>query len=222
MIYILIVLFALLTTVLAQYVLNYELKNRQLCKKAFLPITSFIIIFLLNIIGYFVVFCNTKINFFVFICIGLIISCLVVLMLIDYLCFELPDKIVLIVGILALIYKCITKQFFSLNGLLQVVLGFFAASGVLYLIGILSNGNMGGGDIKLAAACGIWLGPIYVLIGMFVGTLVASLWYIVLLILRKKDLKSMIPFGPFLIIGFFIMYVWGHSLLDWYIGLIIH
>lgn len=72
-----------------------------------------------------------------------------------------------------------------------------AGGGVFFLLAVLSGGALGGGDVKLVAALGLWLGTEQLLsvvcLGMVFGGLVAG----VLLLLKKKKRKSAFAYGPY-------------------------
>jgi leader peptidase (prepilin peptidase)/N-methyltransferase len=80
---------------------------------------------------------------------------------------------------------------------------------------------MGGGDIKLMAAAGVFLGWKGILVALLAGSLIGALVSIALMIARKKGRKDMIPFGPFLCFGIMIAVLYAPKLLDWYLGLFI-
>ena len=69
---------------------------------------------------------------------------------------------------------------------------------------ILSKGGLGGGDIKLAALIGFYLGWRKVLIALFLGALTGSVVGLVLIISKKITSKDPLPFGPFLSFGVFL------------------
>jgi prepilin signal peptidase PulO-like enzyme (type II secretory pathway) len=77
---------------------------------------------------------------------------------------------------------------------------------------------MGGGDIKLAAALGAFLGWQLVVLVFFlsalVGTLASGVW---LLLSREMRRKRMIPFGPFLALAALLALLWGEALIGWYL-----
>ncbi|MGK0551198.1 prepilin peptidase [Enterococcus faecalis] len=83
--------------------------------------------------------------------------------------------------------------------------GFFAGFLPLFLLGAASKKGMGGGDIKLFAVLGVYIGPIQVLITLFVASLIALLFYIARFIFSGK-MQKFIPFGPFIAIGTGIVY----------------
>ncbi len=78
-----------------------------------------------------------------------------------------------------------------------------------------SHGGMGEGDVKLAAVLGLWLGVEQGLACLLFAFCMASI-YGVGILLKKSDHTGMIPFGPFLSIGAFVMYFAGTEVLQWY------
>lgn len=77
---------------------------------------------------------------------------------------------------------------------------------------------MGGGDIKLMAMLGGFLGWKGVLLTTFLGSLSGSVIGVFLMIIHKKDRKHKIPFGPFLVLGSMITLFYGQEILYWYLG----
>ncbi|HSG80897.1 MAG TPA: prepilin peptidase [Gemmatimonadota bacterium] len=71
---------------------------------------------------------------------------------------------------------------------------------------------LGGGDIKMMAMVGAFLGPLYALLTIFVGSLVGAV------IFGPIGLKTgkLVPFGVFLALGAAIVYVWGDAMVGWY------
>lgn len=87
-------------------------------------------------------------------------------------------------------------------------------------IGEAKREGMGGGDIKLLAMIGAFLGgwkPILFVIlgGSFLGCVVG----VPLMFLKGRDSKYAIPFGPFLGAGAIIYLLWGREIIGWYFGL---
>lgn len=106
----------------------------------------------------------------------------------------------------------------SVRGLVGGLLGCLLAGGIFYLIALLSRGGMGGGDIKLAAMMGAFLGWDLVLVAIFLGVLAGGLTGVLLLVMGRKGRKDPVPFGPFLALGGVIAALWGRPLLTWYLG----
>lgn len=62
---------------------------------------------------------------------------------------------------------------------------------------------MGFGDAKLAFGIGLFLGVYFTFVSFLISFWIGAVFAFILIITRKKGLKSKIPLGPFLIIGFF-------------------
>jgi leader peptidase (prepilin peptidase)/N-methyltransferase len=111
----------------------------------------------------------------------------------------LPNILNMILGILFFLYAFYHKtMWFGFQGFLVglllpllVTLLFYYTSGKI---------GLGGGDIKLYAACGFVLGPMGVIQNIFLSCLLGTVVYLIPMILRKIDKNTMIPFGPFIII----------------------
>ncbi len=91
--------------------------------------------------------------------------------------------------------------------------------GFFYLVAVVSRGGMGGGDIKLTAMMGAFLGLRDLGVAVFIGLLAGSAVGIALMIAGRKGRKDAIPFGPFLALGGVCAVFWGSSLIDWYLNL---
>lgn len=79
--------------------------------------------------------------------------------------------------------------------------------------------GFGGGDFKLLAAFGAWMGwsmlPVIILFSSFVGAFIG----IAQIIFSKMGWQSQIPFGPYLAGAGLIALVWGHQIMDYYLGI---
>lgn len=101
-------------------------------------------------------------------------------------------------------------------GAFSALVGAAATGGFLFLIAVLSGGGMGGGDIKLAFATGLFLGWPLAPLGLFIGICLGGLLAVVLLAFRIKGRKDPIPFGPFIALGSIIALLWGNGIIGWY------
>lgn len=73
-----------------------------------------------------------------------------------------------------------------------------AAGGILFLIiAILSRGALGGGDIKLIACLGLWLGTDALFAVSMIGIILGGLVALLLLLTGKKKRKSAFAYGPY-------------------------
>jgi leader peptidase (prepilin peptidase)/N-methyltransferase len=89
---------------------------------------------------------------------------------------------------------------------LEVVLGVLIGGGCLYVVAvgyelITNREGMGGGDIKLLAMMGGFLGWKSLFFIVFVSSLLGALVGVSVMIVRGKDMKYAVPFGPFLSIA---------------------
>ncbi len=89
--------------------------------------------------------------------------------------------------------------------------------GILLSIAVASRGGMGGGDIKFAAALGLWLGWKYVVLTLLLAFIFGSIGAIFLLFFKMKGRKDKIPFGPFIAFGAFISMLYGTEIITWYV-----
>lgn len=77
--------------------------------------------------------------------------------------------------------------------------------------------GLGGGDIKLIAGVGAFLG----LAGLIFVIIVSSLVGLITIFAIRYDLKKQFSFGPFIVFSSFLYVLWGHYLIDWYLNLFI-
>jgi len=103
----------------------------------------------------------------------------------------------------------------------ESLLGILVGGGLLLFIAggykwITARDGMGGGDIKLLAMMGAWLGwkamPFIILASSLIGLLVGGGSGLLL----KKSLRAKIPFGPFLAIASLIYIFFGPEIIRWY------
>lgn len=96
--------------------------------------------------------------------------------------------------------------------------GAISAALILFLPAILYPGGMGGGDIKLAAVIGIYLGWPMSLLAVFLGILCGAAGGLLWMLYQHQDLKTALPLGPFLSLGAMAAIFWGEQVVQWYAG----
>lgn len=148
------------------------------------------------------------------------VSALIVITVIDLYHQIIPDMISLPGIGVGLLSSLIVPQNTFLNSLFGTILG----GGSLFLVGtgyqwIFKREGMGGGDVKLLAMIGAFLGWKAVIITILLSSLIGSITGIIVIILKGKDFKYAIPFGPFLSLGAVISLFYGNLLINWYLGL---
>jgi leader peptidase (prepilin peptidase)/N-methyltransferase len=107
----------------------------------------------------------------------------------------------------------------SWTSLTMGLLAFLAAGLFLLAVAVVSRGGMGGGDVKLAALMGLYLGPAGVAAALFLAFLTGGAAAIALLATGRKTRKDPVPFGPYLALGGVAALLWGGELVGWYAGL---
>lgn len=110
-------------------------------------------------------------------------------------------------------------------GLINALLGIAVGGGILWALAwaspyLFGKEGMGGGDIKLLAMIGAFLGWKPALLTIMVGSLAGSVIGVSLIALRLMKRDDYIPFGPFLVLGALLSMFFAQPLLDWYQGLL--
>lgn len=77
---------------------------------------------------------------------------------------------------------------------------------------------MGGGDMKLAAMLGAFLGWKVLLISLFLSTVAGGILSAILMTVGIRGRKDPIPFGPFLAAGGAAGLFWGERMVRWYVS----
>ncbi|HMS84364.1 MAG TPA: A24 family peptidase [Nitrospira sp.] len=110
-------------------------------------------------------------------------------------------------------------------GLVNGIIGLLVGGGILWLLAwaspyLFGKEGMGGGDIKLLAMIGAFLGWKPAVMTIMVGSFLGSVIGVALIASRVIRREDYIPFGPFLVCGALVSLFFGQSLLDWYQGLL--
>ena len=148
------------------------------------------------------------------------VAALIVITVIDLYHQIIPDAISLPgigVGLLA---SLIIPQITFSNSLIGILLG----GGSLFIVAtfyqwLFKREGMGGGDIKLLAMIGAFLGWKAVLLTILLSSLIGSVTGILMMVVKGKDFKYAIPFGPFLSLGAVISLFYGEEIVRWYLYL---
>ena len=108
------------------------------------------------------------------------------------------------------------------DGLVVALIGAAVGFGVLYAVAVLGEKAfgkeaMGGGDIKMMAMVGAFVGWQGVLLTIFLGSLLGTIVFVPLQIKQKR----LVPFGIFLAAAAAIVFVVGDALINWYWGFVV-
>ena len=132
----------------------------------------------------------------------------------------LPNRILYplgaVAGLLALVNVASAGD--PLKALLDTALAVLIGGGIFYALFQLSDGKwIGGGDVRLGWLLGLVVGtPAKSFLFIFWAAFLGSFVSLPLLASNKLKRTSTIPFGPFLIVGAIIAYLFGTDILHWY------
>jgi leader peptidase (prepilin peptidase)/N-methyltransferase len=106
-------------------------------------------------------------------------------------------------------------------GPINALFGVAVGGGILWALAwaspyLFGKEGMGGGDIKLLAMIGAFLGWKPALLTILIGSLTGSVIGISLIALKFMKRDEYIPFGPFLVLGAIVSMFFSQPLLDWY------
>lgn len=112
-----------------------------------------------------------------------------------------------------------------LLSLLRCAAGYSTGFGLLFLVSAIGKiaykrDAMGFGDVKLMGAVGAIFGWKAVIFTVFASSLAGSAAGLVLMALKRRGMKGMIPYGPFIAIGAILWMLCGEKLLDGYVRLV--
>ena len=131
----------------------------------------------------------------------------------------LPDKVVIPAIGVALAQLGLLAAW---GGPTQVWLGPLLAAllmgGAFWVLASVAGGRlMGGGDVKLVVLMGLILGLQRTALALFIGFDTAALVGIVLILVHRRKRSDYLPFGPFLIAGTIVAFLYGASIIHWYL-----
>lgn len=133
----------------------------------------------------------------------------------------LPDVLtypLAVIGLLFAVIRFVTLDTVSWVGALEVLAGLLPIAGFYGALWLASKGKwVGLGDAKLGIFLGLVLGWQLALMNLILANLIGTLIVLPALLAGKLNRQSRVPFGPFLIIAFFVVFFFGPALLDWYL-----
>jgi leader peptidase (prepilin peptidase) / N-methyltransferase len=149
----------------------------------------------------------------------LLFACaMVVLFAIDLEHHLLPDVITLPGIVAGLLFSIVLPP-----GIVDSLLGVLVGGGVLWLIGeayyrYSGQEGMGGGDVKMLAMIGAFLGWKLVLVTLVLSSVAGSLIGVVVIAAKRGGMKYALPYGTFLALGALAASLVGERLVSWYLG----
>ncbi len=109
-------------------------------------------------------------------------------------------------------------------GIIAAALGALIGGGSLWAIGEVyyrfsGQEGMGGGDVKMLAMIGAFLGWKLAIVTLVFSSIAGALIGLLVLAIRKGGLKYALPYGTFLALGALIASLFGDQIVAWYVGL---
>jgi leader peptidase (prepilin peptidase)/N-methyltransferase len=149
----------------------------------------------------------------------LLFACLLVVLFgIDLEHHLLPNVITLPGIVLGLIGSAVLPP-----GLMDALIGVLAGGGVLWLIGeayyrFSGHEGMGGGDVKMLAMIGAFLGWKLVIVTLVLSSFAGSIIGLAVIIVKRGGLKYALPYGTFLALGALVASLFGEQIVNWYVS----
>lgn len=145
-------------------------------------------------------------------------SMFLVITVIDERTQEIPFALNVVIGVLGII-----RILFDREHLLDYLIGFFCVS--VFMLTILIIGRavrgvdaFGGGDIKLMAAAGLFVGWKEVILAFFIGCILGAVIHTIRMKVGGKE--RVLAFGPYLCAGLTIAMLFGMNIINWYVSLL--
>lgn len=134
------------------------------------------------------------------------LAVLIVVAIMDYQTQTIHDGchvIIFVLGVAAI-------WLFPERGLMDKSIGAFAVSLPMIIITLVIPGAFGGGDIKLMAACGWFVGVKPIVYAMIIGLFSAAIYCVVMLAGKKTGRKEHFALGPWLALGVAVSVFYGN------------
>ncbi len=202
------------------------LKGRcRYCNKKISP--RYFIVELLTGVLFFLIYKNFGLtsSFFIY---SIFILSLIIVGFIDIDTFLISDVVVIPCILLGLIFSFAFPHIHNLSGNFESFIysfeGILLGGGVLILLSFagkiaFKKDAMGGGDVKLLAMIGSFLGWKCVFLTLFFGSLFGTIISLILIGLKKRKIEDYVPFGPYLGLGAVIsLFFKGHDFLGFFIN----
>ena len=143
-------------------------------------------------------------------------SALIVIAVIDWRTYEIPfglNVFIAVLGALMVAEKLANRDF---AGVIDNLIGAVSVSGFLLVLYMVTKGRgIGGGDIKLMAAAGLFLGWRNCILAFVIGCVLGSVIHLIRMKVSGQD--HVLAFGPYLAAGIFMAALWGDTLVNLYL-----
>lgn len=155
------------------------------------------------------------------------LSALLVIFVYDFLYLEIPDAVIWPAVVWAMAFGLLfdwnisgsQEDMPSVSMVSRLLAAFLAFSFFFSLSKFSKEKWMGMGDAYLAILLGLILGWPKILLALFLAFGAGAFYGIILIVIRKKEMKSQIPFAPFLVLGTMAAVFFYQPIVNWYWGL---
>lgn len=144
----------------------------------------------------------------------LIFSMCMVILIADLKYFIIPDVTLVVMGLIGL--GMLTTLAPS-DIVIHILSGVLSSIGFYFLYIFTKRKGMGFGDVKLVGVLGVLLGYPNSVIALYVAFLTGAIAGVILMMRGKAKMKTAIPFGPFLLVGAFVAWMWGSFIWTWWL-----
>lgn len=149
------------------------------------------------------------------------VSAMIVVTLVDYDARIVPDVITLPGTVLGVAFSFLTPLTL-VGSLIGAAAGFVLFLGLAWAYRRLTGvEGLGGGDIKLAAMLGAFLGYQGLFLTIFAASLMGTVVGVSMMFLGRGGRRTALPFGTFLAPAGVAAYFWSHDVIAWYVGLLV-
>lgn len=138
-----------------------------------------------------------------------ITSTLLVIFVADVKYHIIPDSMQLLFLIFSICFVILTSHLS-----VQTVIGGVIVMAPILLLFLATLGKgMGFADVKFAFTMGVLLGWFNGLLALYMAFITGATVGVLMMVMKRKKMKSTIAFGPFLIIGTVVMLFWGNYII---------
>lgn len=144
--------------------------------------------------------------------VSFLMSALLVLSVIDFRTYEIPFSINVFIGILGIIRLVVNNE-----NRMELIAGLFVISVPLLVLFYISGGKaIGGGDVKLMAAAGLFVGWKMIILAFILGCFYGSVIHIIRMKVQGEG--KVLAMGPYLSMGIATALVFGNRVIEWYMS----
>ncbi|MEK7680553.1 MAG: prepilin peptidase [Patescibacteria group bacterium] len=141
---------------------------------------------------------------------------LVVIFIYDLLYQIILSEVVWVGVILGFIFN-----FYSGVTVTSMLIGCIVGAGFFLFQYLISRGKwIGGGDVRMGAMMGVWLGWPGILPALAIAYILGAIFSLLLIVFGGRKFSCATPFGTYLAIGTFITMLWGSKIIGWYISML--